>query len=200
MTLTPWRWSALALLLATLGCQATPPAAQTSGDGAMETALPPEEEILQTALAEAEASDWCDGFFEPEVAASSSQVYVVGDRALVEVLCANAAYQSVYAYAAMSPDGTLQPLTLDMFYPDDGGNFQRVSEPTVGGLADFDASQGQLTIFSKARGLGDCGSLATYRWTGQALDLETYRYQTCNDDPNSPQTTPDPANFPQIYP
>jgi hypothetical protein len=75
-----------------------------------------------------------------------------------------------------------------------------VSEPTFGGLANFDPSQGQLTIFSKARGIGDCGSFATYGWTGEALALETYRYQACNEYPNSVQTTPAPENFPQIYP
>lgn len=75
-----------------------------------------------------------------------------------------------------------------------------MSEPTFGGLANFDPSQGQLTIFSKARGIGDCGSFAAYGWTGEALALETYRYQACNDDPNAVQTTPAPENFPQIYP
>lgn len=200
MTVMPWRWSALVLLLANVGCQTTPPSAPNSGDGDVETTWPAREEILQAALVQAEDSDWCDGFFEPEVATEGSEVYMLGDRALVEVLCAHTAYQSVYVYAALSPDGTLEPLTLDMFYPDDGGNFQRVSEPSAGGLADFNPEQGQLTIFSKARGLGDCGSLATYRWTGQALNLETYRYQACTDVPQEPQTAPNPENFPQVYP
>jgi hypothetical protein len=70
----------------------------------------------------------------------------------------------------------------------------------VGGLANFDPSQGQLTIFSKARGLGDCGSFATYGWTGEALALETYRYQACNDDPNAVKPPPPQRIFPRFIP
>jgi hypothetical protein len=157
-------------------------------------------DLIPLVLAQVEEQDLCDGFFQPEVAETESQVYFLGNRALVEVLCAHAAYQSVYFYGVMDSDGTLTPLALDGFYPDEAGNFQRVSEPTVGGLASFDPSQGQLAIFSKARGLGDCGSFATYGWTGQDLALETYRYQACNDDPNAMAMAPDPEDFPQIYP
>jgi len=202
MAVLPWRWSFLALLIVSLGCQAapSPPSGQTAASDTPDTAWANAADLIPLVLAQVEDRDLCDGFFDPEVAATESQVYVLGDRALVEVLCARAAYQMVYAYAAVASDGTLTPLSLDGFYPDEAGNFQRVSEPTVGGLASFDPSQGQLTIFSKARGIGDCGSFATYGWTGEGLALETYRYQACNDDPNGVQTAPDPENFPQIYP
>lgn len=199
MTVSPWRWSMLALLLATVGCQSStpdsPPSQAFREDAAMAWAT--DADLLPSVLAQVEAMDLCDGFFQADVAAAESQVYPLGDRALVEVLCAHAAYQSAYAYAVVFPDGTLEPLTLDVFYPDEAGNFQRVSESTVGGLTTFDPSQGELTVFSKARGIGDCGSFATYRWTGQALDLETYRYQDCTE---TPETAPDPASYPQIYP
>lgn len=203
MSISPWRWSCVALLLATLGCQSSPPespSVQSPRDEASEIAWANEVDLLPSVLIQVEEQDLCDGFFDPEVAAMESQVYILGDRALVEVLCARAAYQMVYAYGVLSPDGTLTPLPLDGFYPDQAGNFQRVSELTVGGLASFDPGQGQLTIFSKARGLGDCGSFATYGWTGAALALETYRYQACDDDPNAVETAPDPEDFPQVYP
>ncbi|MGB3310911.1 MAG: DUF1176 domain-containing protein [Nodosilinea sp.] len=198
-------WSASALLLiAIASCNAPQPSEQPSGsaepgattDPAAESSLPADQVILQTAIDQTEARDFCDGFFQPEVAAES-QVYRMGDRALVELQCARAAYQSVYAYVAVQPDGTLQPLTLDLFYPNESGQFERTSEATVGGLATFDPEQGLLTVFSKARGLGDCGSLAEYRWAEGVLELATFRYQGCSD---SPGEFVDPADYPQVYP
>lgn len=162
-----------------------------------EATLPTAEVILQTVYAEVESLDLCDGFLQPEVAQADSQVHVMGDRALVEIHCAMAAYQTVYAYAVYQPDGAVQPLVLDVFYPDDTGEFVRSSEATVGGLANFDPEPGLLTIFSKARGLGDCGSLADYRWEGGELELATFRYQECSD---SPGELVDPADYPQVYP
>ncbi|MBE9109848.1 DUF1176 domain-containing protein [Nodosilinea sp. LEGE 07298] len=203
---TNLRWSASAalLLIAIAGCNAPQPSDQPSGsaapgattDPAAESNLPADQVMLQTVVDQAEARDFCDGFFQPEVAAES-QVYRMGDRALVELHCARAAYQSVYTYVAVQPDGTLQPLPLDLFYPDQAGQFVRSREATVGGLTTFDPAQGLLTVFSKARGLGDCGSLAEYRWTDGALELATFRYQACSD---SPGEFVDPADYPQVYP
>jgi hypothetical protein len=172
--------------------------AGAAAEAGAESELPSDDVILQTALDQAESLDICDGFYQPEVAAAESQVYELGNQALVELVCAQAAYQLVYAYGVYQPDGILQPLTLDGFYPNQAGQFERTSEPTVGGLATFAPEQELLTVFSKARGLGDCGSLAEYRWTGSELALETFRYQECSDD--LAEEFVDPINYPQIYP
>lgn len=197
------------VMLAIAGCN--PPPAPTSeastptASGAApdsespnsEGSLPADEVILQSVYDQVESLDLCDGFYQPEVAQAESRVYRGGDRALVELVCANAAYQSVYAYVAYQPDGLWQPLSLDVFYPDETGQFVRASEGTVAGLATFDPEQERLTVFSKARGVGDCGSLADYRWAGGELALETFRYQECSD---SPGELVEPADYPQIYP
>ncbi|MGG6240537.1 DUF1176 domain-containing protein [Nodosilinea sp. AN01ver1] len=189
------------LLTAIAGCNPPPPSGSAAPEATAapvsESDLPADEVILQTVLDQAESQDICDGFYQPEVAEAESQVYRLGDRALVELQCATAAYQSVYAYVAVQPDGSLQPLTLDLFYPSEAGPFERTSEPTVGGLTSFDPETGLLTVFSKARGVGDCGSLAEYRWTGNELELATFRYQECSD---SPGEFVEPADYPQVYP
>lgn len=193
--------AAALLLTAIAGCNTPPPSSTASTEGASEPAsareLPDDEVILQSVLDQAESQDICDGFYQPEVAAAESQVYRLGDRALVELQCATAAYQFVYAYVAIEPDGTLKPLTLEVLYPNESGQFERSSEATVGGLASFDSETSLLTVFSKARGVGDCGSLAEYRWTGADLELATFRYQECSD---SPEEFVDPADYPQVYP
>ncbi|MEP0945487.1 DUF1176 domain-containing protein [Leptolyngbya subtilissima DQ-A4] len=175
----------------------TPAESGAAADPNSESNLPADEVILQTVYDQVESLDLCNGFYQPEVAQAESRVYRVDDRALVELVCANAAYQSVYAYVAYQPDGSWQPLSLDVFYPDETGQFVRASEGTVGGLTTFDPDQELLTVFSKARGIGDCGSLADYRWSGGELELETFRYQECS---NSPGEVVEPADYPQIYP
>ncbi|MBW4483244.1 MAG: DUF1176 domain-containing protein [Tildeniella torsiva UHER 1998/13D] len=194
------------VMVAIAGCNTPPspnpeassPSAESAPDASGDVDLPGDEAILQTVYDQAESLDLCDGFYQPEVAQADSRVYRLGDRALVELVCANAAYQSVYAYVAYQPDGSWQPLSLDGFYPDETGQFVRTSEGTVAGLATFDPEQGLLTVFSKARGIGDCGSLADYRWTGDKLALETFRYQECSDSPE--ENFVEPADYPQVYP
>ncbi|HZG40901.1 MAG TPA: DUF1176 domain-containing protein [Nodosilinea sp.] len=188
------------VMIAIAGCNTAPPAtpeATPPAPAGSDADLPEDDVILQTVYDQVDSLDLCDGFYQPEVAAAESRVYRMGDRALVELVCAQAAYQSVYAYAVNQPDGSWQPLSLDLFYPDETGQFVRASEATVGGLANFDPEQGLLTVFSKARGLGDCGSLADYRWSGGELELETFRYQECSA---TAEELVDPADYPQIYP
>ncbi len=183
--------------MAIAACNAPPPSDSAApAEPAPASGLPADEVILQAVVDQVETRDLCNGFYQPEVAAES-QVYRRGDRILVELQCARAAYQSVYAFVGVQPDGTLQPLTLDLFYPNESGQFERTSEATVGGLASFDPETSLLTVFSKARGLSDCGSLAEYRWTESGLELTTFRYQECSD---SPQEFVDPADYPQVYP
>lgn len=174
------------------------PPAESVPDASREVNLPADETILQAVYDQVESRDLCDGFYQPEVAQANSRVYRQDDRALVELVCANAAYQSVYAYVAYQPDGSWQPLSLDVFYPDETGQLVRSSESTVAGLVTFDPEQELLTVFSKARGIGDCGSLADYRWTGGELALETFRYQECSDSPE--ENFVEPADYPQVYP
>ncbi len=195
-----WRGAAAALgLLAISGCNSPQPPTDSGAvpEPMVESPLPADEGSLPTLYDQGKSLDLCDGFFQPEVAQAASRVYGMGDRALVELVCAQAAYQAVYAYALYRADGSWQPLTLDVFAPDETGNFARSSQATVGGLSEFDPEQGLLTVFSKARGLGDCGSLADYRWQGNELELATFRYLECSD---SPGELVDPADYPQVYP
>lgn len=195
--------SAIALMLMVVigGCTQPDTAAESSPTASevpqIADDLPADEVILQAVLSEVENSDLCDGFYDPAVAQADSQVYVVDNQAIVEIVCARAAYQLVYAYAAYEPNGVVQPIPLELFYPDETGEFIRSSEPTTGGLATFDPDQRTLSIFTKARGLGDCGAFAEYAWTGDDLALTSYRYQACDD---TSETYIEPEDYPQIYP
>ncbi len=58
--------------------------------------------------------------------------------------------------------------------------------------AHFDPKTGLLRGFSKARGLGDCGTLSTLKWDGHQFALLEFRYKdVCDEDTKKP--------FPLIY-
>src|SRR5262249_10888046 len=59
----------------------------------------------------------------------------------------------------------------------------------------FDTKDKTLMTFAKARGLGDCGSTAQYRWTDFAFELREYTYKDCIDDGSA---SPD-EDWPVIY-
>ena len=58
--------------------------------------------------------------------------------------------------------------------------------------ASYDPKTKQLQGFSKARGLGDCGSLIRLKWTDEQFALMEFRYkEECDEDISKP--------FPLIY-
>ena len=144
------RWTlntAAAIVLVLSGCSrpdATPappaspgspaPAASIGGDNAPTAALPTDAAILETVQDRAEELNICDGFWNPEVVQSYSQVYAVEGQTLVEVVCDILAYNAVFAYLTYEPDGTIRPLSFDGFYPDETGEMVRTSETTISEL------------------------------------------------------------------
>jgi len=57
---------------------------------------------------------------------------------------------------------------------------------------DFDQKTGLLSSFSKSRGPGDCGSRGVYKWDGNQLVLQEFRYKDeCDGDISTP--------FPLLY-
>ncbi|MEO1069911.1 MAG: hypothetical protein AAFW95_12455, partial [Cyanobacteria bacterium J06638_6] len=113
------------LLAALAGCNTPEPVVPP--ESPPDSGLPADDDILQAVYDQAGSLNLCDGFYQPEVATAESRVLAKSDRALVEIVCARAAYQLVYAYGTYLPDGTVQPLTLDGFYPDQSEQFVRTS-------------------------------------------------------------------------
>ncbi|MGF1460915.1 MAG: DUF1176 domain-containing protein [Leptolyngbyaceae cyanobacterium] len=159
--------------------------------------LPPEDVIVRSVLEEVQRTDQCNGFYDPNIALTQSQVLWIGNSVLVEVVCTLTAYQLIYTYSAYASDGSILPLPLDTFYRDEAGGFERSNTLTLAGLADFDHNRNELAVFSKARGLGDCGSWAAYQWTGMEFVLTTFRYQVCGDSAGEYVA---PTDYPQVFP
>ncbi|MGQ9865265.1 MAG: DUF1176 domain-containing protein [Pseudanabaenaceae cyanobacterium] len=193
------------VLMLVLGAGCSPPAPLATPNP-IETVTTPEptaqatlpwEEVTgeaQKAIAahlnqQAEAMGWC-----PETPTTTAQVYRRAKTYVVLRLCQMAAYQG--SYEVLAGDGTaFQRLTATVF--DEGQT--PITETELAGALEWDGQAGTLQVWNKARGAGDCGTLATYRLVGEgtATQLVLQRFQAkweCNGE-----FTP-PRAYPQRYP
>ena len=83
-------------------------------------------------------------------------------RTLFLVQCDQAAYQGVYAAMETGPgDGPARLLRFPTADADGGRVIRREDDSLVGDMQ-FDETNKTLTVLTKARGVGDCGSYAVY--------------------------------------
>jgi hypothetical protein len=97
----------------------------------------------------------------------------------------------LYLVGSAEPTG---PLVLDVYIDPGNGHPVLRKDTAVLGVLEFDQATGTLTVFDKARGLGDCGIYSRYRLTGRRLVLIEARSKTaCNGKPPL-----DPARWPKL--
>ena len=89
--------------------------------------------------------------------------HALGDgRTLYLVQCDQAAYQGVYVAMETGPgDGPARLLRFPMADAD-GGRVSRRDDDSLVGDMQFNETDKTLTVLTKARGVGDCGSYAVY--------------------------------------
>ena len=103
---------------------------------------------------------------------------------LVEVICTLGAYQGFQVYSYL--DETKSPpsaklLTFQTYESEYDNKLEKKESEELLGLAEFDFKTKQLTILNKFRGLGDCGTLATYGFQGGDVQLIELRAKlTCD--------------------
>ena len=120
-------------------------------------------------------------------------------RSLVEVGCARGAYQDGLLFYLWD-ETRRPPSAVALKVPtwealDD--EWEPVERVEAAGESTWDARQRTLALFTRARGLGDCGTLARYRVQGSKLVLLELRGRPCDGDPES---APPPARWPRVFP
>lgn len=119
-------------------------------------------------------------------------------RTLVEVGCAHGAYQDTLLYylhdAARTPPKTTRLSLPGYEAVDDEWEPRELTD--AAGEASFDAARRTLTLFTRARGLGDCGSVARYRVQGDKLALVDFRGRACDGEP---EAAPPPDKWPRVF-
>ncbi len=146
--------------------------------------IPPAIEKLHFADGECEPSDRppLEGFgFE--------SARVDKDNTLYLIPCFAGAYNVVYRAYLKSFNDTARQL-LFARYSDETGWTGTKDLMNIS----YDTKTGTLAAFSKARGLGDCGSTSRYKWTGYAFKMTEYRYWDKCDGTRLPD------DWPVIYP
>ncbi|WP_099240063.1 DUF1176 domain-containing protein [Synechococcus sp. BDU 130192] len=142
----------------------------------------------------------CQEFrFESELTEAASNVYRVGeDEYLVHLVCGSTAYQLLQNYFLYRRDEDqfdLTPLPITYFYQDTDQQLIKETEVTRAGYSEYDPSSQTISIFTKGRGLGDCGSLGFYQFTGTDLSLNRFLLKDECDG-----NYIEPINYPQVYP
>lgn len=107
-----------------------------------------------------------------------------GGRTLYGVQCALAAYQTSFVLLLQEkPDGPGTLLNVPQ-YDNDAGKISRPAGSELAGLPTFDDKTKELTVFTKARGLGDCGSLVRYAFPAAGgVTVVEARTKACTDPP-----------------
>lgn len=148
-------------------------------------------DILGSIYDQSESLNLCEGNLNPGVSEEVSEVYSVGNNAyLAEVLCFMAAYQGSYDYV-LYKDGQAKRLPFRVF--DENGEELQVKN--LGGLPTYDPTSKTLEIATKGRGLGDCGSLAQYKFENNNFKLIEYRAKNECDGEYI-----EPDQYPLVFP
>ncbi|MEL6399475.1 MAG: DUF1176 domain-containing protein [Cyanobacteria bacterium J06626_4] len=100
-------------------------------------------------------------------------------------------------------EAEITPLSFARYRYNDLGDLVRHESYIVSGRRLFEPSEEILSIFSKARGMADCGSFAHYQFQGSEFQLVEYRYQECcssEQECTAQSYGRYPEEYPQIFP
>ena len=147
-------------------------------------------------------SDDCESAFQQTYAKENYaglEFYPLGKRKyLAEVTCYSGAYQPgqqfIY-YDETKPSARL--LKFKLYDREINGRVTSYYETEISGFATFDRKKKDLRVFSKARGIGDCGSVVIYRFPNGHPVAREARAQACYDAPSKIRFV-DPDHWPRV--
>lgn len=114
------------------------------------------------------SADACEPL-DPE-SGMRDEAWSMDDRALVKLTCYRGAYNFGSSWFLIDGDA-ITPLAFPI-PAENGGATMDTTTDLVN--ADLAAGTGQLSSFSKGRGIGDCGNAGEWRWDGQRFQLAHY--------------------------
>jgi hypothetical protein len=154
------------------------------------------EDILARVYGDRDRLQLCGGEIDRSVAEESIVYPLTGNRYLVQFLCFMGAYQGnyeYYLYKAGRSTFAISPLSLEII--ENPVSDRKTPVRSIGGLPEYNQEQQLLTVHTKYRGLGDCGTWARYRWQTSAFRLIEYRVKEKCDGQYI-----DPDRYSRVYP
>lgn len=157
------------------------------------------QKILGEIYNQGETLNLCKGDLDQDLSLNSSSVYPLNEQEyLIEILCFFGAYQGNYQYflyTIKNSQSNIKSLYFQEFRKDTKASTKIENTSSLGGIPDYNRDSKILTIYSKGRGLADCGSLAQYQWKNSQFQLLEYRMkEECDGNYILPE------HYPQIYP
>lgn len=146
------------------------PAADQTGFGMEDQTLP------ASLLSRAEVKTCLEESGLPDVSDQVMSARLDDHTELWAAPCGSGAYNLAH-YWYLTGSGGRDPRPLDLLGADnrrDDGDFP--DNGTINGV--YDPETRTIEAFSKGRGLGDCGALQTWTWTGRAFVLSSERFMT----------------------
>lgn len=157
------------------------------------------QEILEDLQGHSQKLGLCEGQIDASTSSDQSSVYQIDeDKYLVELLCFLGAYQGNYQYLVYEPDSDIPQVKivdLPIFQANESGNIERVEVNSIAGLPEYSPEENRLTVFTKYRGLADCGSLGSYQWKNEDFQLLEFRVKEACDG-----NYLDPEQYSKVYP
>jgi hypothetical protein len=124
-------------------------------------------------------SDSCEeGFQYPDKNYSGIEIYRLDPaRDLVQVTCTLGAYQGYQFYYLVERGARLQSqlLSFAVVESSEDGKVEEHQTFELWGTPAFDARTHTLKVLNRLRGLGDCGTLAVYRFSKRTVRLVSLR-------------------------
>jgi Protein of unknown function (DUF1176) len=140
--------------------------------GLSAAAAPAQDKVLPRAAIEEAFKNNDDCTVPIEEAAEAPDSFDLGGgQTLFIVKCWSAAYQFGQIVFVTGADGKARLLAFQDW---DGKKFVPAKSLTQ---ADFDPGTKTMSSFYKGRGIGDCGSIGHWQWTGTELKLKKYFYK-----------------------
>lgn len=111
---------------------------------------------------------------------------------LVEIQCYLGAYQPGFVFMFYDEARTKTALLKFKRYErETDGRVSRYLETELSGFPEFDDKTKELKVWSKSRGIGDCGSIVVYTFRNGQPVVKEARAQACQDDPDAPFAEPE---------
>jgi hypothetical protein len=117
-----------------------------------------------------------------------------GGKRLVAVTCYLGAYQWTTRFYLVDPSRDATALSFHIYHDPGSGIPTPIREKEILGVPLFTPKTGRLTVFDKARGVGDCGIYSTFRLSGaRFVPVETRAKTACDGKPPY-----DPGRWPKL--
>jgi hypothetical protein len=141
----------------------------------------------------------CEQAFDyPDKSFGGLEFYPLADKQyLVEVVCTTGAYQGYqvyYFYDETKQQPVAKLLTFESRESQDEKSLTKIQTTELWGLPTFDTNTKELKVFNKFRGIGDCGTLATYEFIDGQPKLKELRAKLACDG----KGTGDPEQWTRI--